>query len=145
MENNMLNQHPADIAEQLSGLDVKSRNIAFYMLSNDEKVEVFSYFDPTIQQEVVKSLTDKDLAEVLNNLDPDDRTELLENFPDELIKHFINLLNPEERTIALNLIGYNEDSIARLMTPNYVQVKENYTVKQVLHHIKKIWKKKLKH
>ncbi len=141
MENNMLNQHPADIAEQLSGLDVKSRNIAFYMLSNDEKVEVFSYFDPTIQQEIVKSLTDKDLAEVLNNLDPDDRTELLENFPDELIKHFINLLNPEERTIALNLIGYNEDSIARLMTPNYVQVKENYTVKQVLHHIKKYGKK----
>ena len=128
MENNMLNQHPADVAEQLAGLDIKSRNIAFYMLSNDDKVDVFSYFEPDIQQEIVKSLTDKDLAEVLNNLDPDDRTELFENFPDELIKHSINLLNPEERLIALNLIGYKEDSIARLMTPNYIQVKEHYTV-----------------
>jgi magnesium transporter len=141
MENNMLNQHPADVAEQLAGLDIKSRNIAFYMLSNDDKVDVFSYFEPDIQQEIVKSLTDKDLAEVLNNLDPDDRTELFENFPDELIKHSINLLNPEERLIALNLIGYKEDSIARLMTPNYIQVKEHYTVQQVLAHIKKYGKK----
>ena len=141
MENNMLNQHPADVAEQLAGLDIKSRNIAFYMLSNAEKVDVFSYFEPDIQQEIVKSLTDKDLADVLNNLDPDDRTELFENFPDELIKHSINLLNQEERSIALNLIGYKEDSIARLMTPHYIQVKEYYTVKQVLAHIKKYGKK----
>jgi len=137
----MLNQHPADIAEQLTELDVKSRNIAFYTLPHQTKIDVFSYFDSSIQQEIVKSLTDKDLADVLNNLDPDDRTELLENFPDELIKHSINLLNPEERSIALNLIGYKEDSIARLMTPNYVQVKEHYTVKEVLAHIKKYGKK----
>lgn len=141
MENNMLNQHPADIAEQLTALNVKERNIAFYSLLNDDKVEVFSYFEPDIQYEIVKSLTDEDLAEVLNNLDPDDRTELFENFPDQLIKHSINLLNPEERATALNLIGYKEDSIARLMTPNYIQVKEHYTVKQVLAHIKSMEKK----
>jgi len=141
MEKFMFNQHPADIADHLEALDQKSRNIAFYMLSNDQKVEVFSYFEPDIQQEIVRSLTDKDLAEVLNNLEPDDRTELFENFPDELIKHSINLLNDEERAIALNLIGYKEDSIARLMTPLYVQVKEHYTVKQVFTHIKKYGKK----
>ena len=45
----MLNQHPADIAEQLTALNVKERNIAFYSLSNDDKVEVFSYFEPDIQ------------------------------------------------------------------------------------------------
>lgn len=141
MENKMLNQHPADIAEQLTELNSKDRNIAFYTLPHDKKASVFSFFNPSIQQEIVKSLTDKDLADVLNNLDPDDRTELLENFPDELIKHSINLLNNEERSIALNLIGYNENSIARLMTPNYVQVKEHYTVKEVLSHIKKYGKK----
>lgn len=141
MENKMLNQHPADIAEQLTELNSKDRNIAFYTLPHDKKASVFSFFNPSIQQEIVKSLTDKDLADVLNDLDPDDRTELLENFPDELIKHSINLLNNEERLVALNLIGYNENSIARLMTPNYVQVKEHYTVKEVLSHIKKYGKK----
>ena len=134
-------QHPADIAEQLAQLDKKSRDIAFIMLSNEKKVEVFSYFDVTIQTEIVKSLGDADLAEVLNNLEPDDRTELLENFPDELIKYSINLLNEKEKNIALNLIGYQEDSIARLMTPLYIQTKANKTVSEVFTHIKKYGKK----
>lgn len=135
------NLHPADIAEQLNKLNDRDRNITFYLLSNDQKVEVFSYLEANTQIQIIKSLTDQDLAEVLNNLEPDDRTELLENFPDELIKNFINLLNEEERVIALNLIGYEEDSIARLMTPMYVQIKENYTVKDVFAHIKKYGKK----
>lgn len=133
--------HPADIADKLEKLNNKDRIITFYLLSNNQKVEVFSYLDATIQKQIIKSLTDKDLADVLNNLEPDDRTELLENFPDELIKTFINLLNDEERLIALNLIGYNENSIARLMTPLYIQIKEHFTVKQVLSHIKKYGKK----
>lgn len=134
-------QHPADIAERLSQLDKKSRDIAFIMLSNEKKVEVFSYFDVPIQTEIVKSLGDADLAEVLNNLEPDDRTELLENFPDELIKYSINLLNDTEKNIALNLIGYQEDSIARLMTPLYIQTKADKTVAEVFEHIKKYGKK----
>lgn len=141
MEHVFQNQHPADIAEQLTALDKKNRNITFYLLSNDNKVEVFSYLDPDIQQEIASSLTDDDLAEVLNNLDPDDRTEMFKTFPDTLIKHFINLLRPEERNIALNLIGYDEGCIAHIMTPNYIQVKEYYTISEVFAHIKKYGKR----
>lgn len=137
MENIFEQQHPADIAEQLTALDKKKRNITFYLLSNESKVDVFSYLDTDIQREIVASLTDADLAEVLNNLDPDDRTELFETFPDALIKHFINLLRPEERNVALSLIGYEEHCIARIMTPNYIQVKDYYTIAEVLAHIKK--------
>lgn len=67
-------QHPADIAEQLSNLDKKSRDISFLMLTSEKKSDVFPYFDPDIQQEIIRSLSDKELAEVFNNMDPDDRT-----------------------------------------------------------------------
>lgn len=130
-------KHPADIAEQLSELDTKMRNISFLMLSGEKKSDVFPYFDLAIQQEIIKSLGDKELAEVLNNLDPDDRTAILESFPDDLIKHSVNLLDADEKETALNLIGYPKDSIARLMTPHYIQAKPNWTVEQVLDHIKK--------
>lgn len=133
--------HPADIAEAISEMKRNERNLAFLKLSPDLKVEVFSLLDINIQEEIVRSMTQEDYAEVLNNLEPDDRTELLEDFPDELIKYSINLLNDKEKQIALNLIGYKEDSIARLMTPLYIQTKANSTVKQVLHHIKVYGKK----
>ncbi|MFC6102406.1 magnesium transporter [Olivibacter domesticus] len=138
---NFQDTHPADIAEQLSLVDVRERNIAFIMLNGEEKVEVFSYLDINTQKEIIKSLGDRDLSEVLNNIKPDDRTLLFENFPDDLIKRSINLLNEEEKEIALSLIGYPIDCIARLMTPNYVQAKSDWTVKQVFTHIKKFGKK----
>ncbi|MBB1140266.1 magnesium transporter [Myroides sp. WP-1] len=133
--------HPADIAEAISEMRRRERNLHFLKLSPELKVEVFSFLDINIQEEIVRSMTREDYAEVLNNLEPDDRTELLENFPDELIKYSINLLNDTEKQIALNLIGYKEDSIARLMTPLYIQTKANKTVKQVFQHIKKYGKK----
>ncbi|MHC5353559.1 magnesium transporter [Myroides sp. LJL115] len=133
--------HPADIAELLSTMKRKDRNLEFLKLPADVKVEVFSFLEINVQEEIVRSMTQEDYAEVLNNLEPDDRTEILENFPDELIKYSINLLNDVEKQIALNLIGYKEDSIARLMTPLYIQTKKDKTVKQVLQHIKKYGKK----
>lgn len=138
---NFQNQHPADIAEQLTEMDNHERNLSFLMLSSEKKTLVFPFLKPGIQIEIIKSLGNKELSDVLNNLPPDNRTKLFENFPDHLIKTSINLLNNEEKEIALNLIGYNKDSVARLMTPHYIQTRPHKTVAQVLEHIKKVGKK----
>lgn len=138
---NFQNQHPADIAERLTDFDSDERNISFLSLPAEKKNQVFRFLRPQIQIEIIKALGTKELSEVLNNLPPDNRTKLFENFPDHLIKSSINLLNQEEREIALNLIGYEKDSIARLMTPHYIQTKRERTVDEVLTHIKKVGKK----
>ncbi|QAA81540.1 magnesium transporter [Aequorivita sp. H23M31] len=138
---NFHNQHPADIAEQLTEMESQERNVSFLMLPADKKTLVFPFLKPLVQLEIIKSLGTKDLANVLNNLPPDDRTKLFDNFPDHLIKTSINLLNHDEREIALSLIGYEKDSIARLMTPHYIQTKPEKTVEQVLRHIKLVGKK----
>ena len=135
------NQHPADIAEQLTEMASKERNLSFIMLSSDKKTLVFPFLRPGVQIEIIKSLGNQELSDVLNNLPPDNRTRLFENFPDHLIKKSINLLNNDEKEIALSLIGYDKESIARLMTPHYIQTKQNRTVAQVLEHIKKFGKK----
>lgn len=138
---NFQNQHPADIAERFTELDRNERNLSFLMLPSEKKNQVFKFLRPQIQIEIIKSLGTKELSEVLNNLPPDNRTQLFENFPDYLIKSSINLLNQEEKEIALNLIGYEKDSIARLMTPHYIQTKRESTVGQVLSHIKEVGRK----
>lgn len=138
---NFQNQHPADIAEQLKEMDNDERNMSFLMLSPDKKTKVFRFLEPAVQIKIIKSLGNKELSVVLNNLPPDNRTKLFENFPDHLIKTSINLLNDDEREIALSLIGYKKYSIARLMTPHYIQTRAGKTVSEVLMHIKKEGKK----
>lgn len=138
---NFQNQHPADVAEQLRDMDNDERNLSFLMLTPEKKTGVFRFLEPSFQIKIIKALGNQELSDVLNNLPPDNRTKLFENFPDYLIKTSINLLNPEEREIALSLIGYKKNSIARLMTPHYIQTKAEKTVSEVLSFIKKEEKK----
>ena len=133
--------NPADIAERLSELHADERLLAFLKVPKQYKAEVFSHLDPDFQEETIRSIGSEEVSEILNAMTPDDRTALFEDFPDELIKYSINHLNPQERRIALKLLGYHEDSIARLMTPYYIQIREEWTVKRCFAHIKKVGKK----
>jgi len=133
--------NPADIAETLSEMHPDERLLAFLKVPKQYKAEVFSHLDPDFQEETLRSIGSEEMAEILNEMTPDDRTALFEDFPDELIKYSINLLNPQERRIALKLLGYHSDSIARLMTPYYIQIRKEWTVKRCLQQIKKVGKK----
>lgn len=128
--------HPADIAERLSKMDSKERNVSFLLLPGEKRIHVFPHLDPDEQEQIVKSLGDKEFGEMLNNLKPDDRTAFLEDIPDDLIKRTINLLEEDEKETALSLIGYPKDCIARLMTPYYIQAKPENTIQEILDYIK---------
>ena len=134
-------KHPADIADQLTQKSSKDRVLSFLLLAGEAKAEVFPYFDSEIQQELILNLGDEATKELFNELAPDDRTLLLTDFPDSIIKEIINLLDQKEREQALNLLGYESDSIARLMTPHYIQARKDWTVKRVLESIKIYGKK----
>ncbi|WP_409529533.1 magnesium transporter MgtE N-terminal domain-containing protein, partial [Soonwooa sp.] len=131
-------RNPADIAESLSGLPAKDRLLAFLKVPKSDKAEVFAHLDPDFQEETIRSIGSNEVAYILNEMTPDDRTQLFEDFPDELIKYSINLLNPQERRVALKLLGYHSDSIARLMTPYYIQIRKEWTVKRCFQQIKKV-------
>ncbi|MDR2205492.1 MAG: magnesium transporter [Flavobacteriaceae bacterium] len=131
----------ADIAETLSELHADERLLAFLKIPKEYKADVFSHLDPDFQEETIRSIGSEEVSEILNGMTPDDRTALFEDFPDELIKYSINHLNPQERRIALKLLGYHADSIARLMTPYYIQIRKEWTVKRCLQQIKKVGKK----
>ena len=103
-------------------------------------VSVFKILDINQQKDIIKELPARKTAKILNELPPDDRTDFLEELPKAAIRDLIKLLDPEERKITLSLLGYPEDSVGRLMTPDYVYVYPHYTVSQVLDNIRKYGK-----
>ncbi|WP_431211220.1 magnesium transporter [Puia sp. P3] len=62
------------------------------------------------------------------------------NCPVKLVKELIKTLDPEERKITLSLLGYPERSVGRLMTPDYIAVEKDWTVKEVIEHIREVGK-----
>ncbi len=98
---------------------------------------VFKILDISQQKDIVKELPSAKTAELLNELPADDRTDFLEELPKAAIRDLIKLLEPEERKITLSLLGYPEDSVGRLMTPDYVYVYLHNTISDVFETIRK--------
>src|SRR5579875_2588554 len=101
---------------------------------------VFKILDFPTQKRIIQELPASKTAELLNELPADDRTSFLEELPSDVVRELIKLLNPDERKITLSLLGYPENSVGRLMTPDYVYVYENNTVAEVLDIIRRVGK-----
>ena len=127
-----------DIAELLEALPEEDRPIVFRLLTMDQAAEVFSLLPLESQELLIRRLSDASVVTLLNEMSPDDRTELLEELPGELAHRLLASLPAQERQIAQQLLNYPEDSVGRLMTPEYVAVHRDWPIQQVLEHIRKV-------
>src|SRR5215468_10689243 len=127
---------PADVAEVIGDLPENERVIIFRVLPAALAADVFEYLDVDAQQELLRSMAREQVVAILNEMSPDDRTALLEEMPSAAARQLIRLLTPEERRIAQALLGYPEGSVGRLMTPDFVSVREHWTVKEVLDYVR---------
>lgn len=109
-------------------------------LSIKRAVNVFRILDFPTQEKIIKKLPGEKLAQLINLMPPDDRTSLFSELKGDAVKKLIILLPAKDRVEALSLLGYNEDSVGRLMTPDYIAVKKDWTVKTVLEHIRRYGK-----
>lgn len=109
-------------------------------LSIKRAVNVFRILDFPTQERILKKLPGDKLAELINLLPPDDRTSLFSELKGDAVAKLIILLPAKDRTEALALLGYPEDSVGRLMTPDYVAVKKEWTINRVLSHIRRYGK-----
>ena len=109
-------------------------------LSIKRAVNVFRILDFPTQERIIKKLQNNKLTEIIRQLPPDDRTALLAELKGDAVKRMLILLPDNDRIEALNLLGYKEDSIGRLMTPDFIAVRPDWTLNRVLSHIRRYGK-----
>lgn len=129
----------SDVAELIYEFpDLESQIIG--NLSTHRASRTFKILDVPTQKRIIQELPPFTTAELLNDLSADDRTSFLEELPSEVVKELIKTLDPEERKITLSLLGYPEGSVGRLMTPDYIAVQKDWTVREVIDHIREVGK-----
>ena len=109
-------------------------------LSVKRAVNVFRILDFPTQERIIKGIKGDRVAEIINGLPPDDRTSLFGELHGDAVASLILHLSPDDRKEALSLLGYKEDSVGRLMTPDYIAVKKHWDVTRVLSHIRRYGK-----
>src|SRR5690606_6175777 len=126
-----------DVAEVLERAPDEVEAVLFRLLDQERARDTFEYFSVAAQERLLRGLGDREVAAIMNEMSADDRTALLEELPGKVTRRLLNLLDPEERRVAVELLNYPEESIGRLMTPDYVAVKPDWTVTDALEHIRK--------
>src|SRR5688572_4806692 len=128
---------PVELAEVLHYSKDINASLVFQVLTPEMAIKTFEHLDFDIQNELLDSFTSEQLGNTLNKLSPDDRTAFFEQLSDDTLQKYLSLLTDEERKTAKQLLQYPEDSIGRLMTPDFVSVKEDWTVEQSLEYIRR--------
>ncbi|MBP1650868.1 MAG: magnesium transporter [Bacteroidetes bacterium] len=128
-----------DIAELIHEMPEQA-GIIINNLSIGRASAAFRILEFHVQEDVIRELPAAKVAELLNELPADDRTSFLGELHSDVVKELIKLLDPEERKITLSLLGYKETSVGRIMTPDYIAVREEWSVKHVLDYIREYGK-----
>ncbi len=131
---------PAEIAELLLEIEKEYKVLLFRALPREVSTQVFSHIESEERDQLLNELTDGETRRLLADMSPDDRTALLEELPAKVTKSLMNMLSAEDLKEARYLLGYPEESIGRLMTPDFVTVQPDYTIRQAIEHIRKFGK-----
>jgi magnesium transporter len=127
----------ADVADIFAQLEPAQAALGFRCMKRDDAGEVFSYLSAEKQEELIQELGAEGSVRMVEAMSPDDRAALLEELPTEAAQRLIASLSPEERKITQAILGYPPKSVGRLMTPDYVSVKPDWTAAQALDYVRK--------
>ena len=118
---------PVDIAEAIGSLPQILQALAFRLLKKNEAIEVYEYLDPIVQQTLLERLRSGEVLEIVEKMSPDDRVQLFDELPAKVVRKFLSALSPGERKVTAELLGYQPETAGRLMTTEFIDLKEMQT------------------
>jgi magnesium transporter len=121
-----------DIAEAIGGLPRTLQALAFRLLPKDEAIEVYEYLEPSVQQSLLERLRSGEVLELVEQMAPDDRVDLFDELPAKVVRRLLAELSPAERRVTAQLLGYEPETAGRLMTTEFIDLKEFHSVAQAL-------------
>lgn len=125
-------RQPHEIADELARLDEVTAGVPFRLLDKDRALAVFEELDPPDQQRILAGLRDHTFRDLVEAMDPDDRARMLGEAPAKVVKRVLAGLSPNERRMTAALLGYPEDAVGRIMTPETVAVPQGLSAAAAL-------------
>ena len=128
---------PVDIAEAIGSFPQILQALAFRLLKKNEAIEVYEYLDPIVQQTLLDRLRSGEVLEIVEKMSPDDRVQLFDELPAKVVRKLLSALSPGERKVTAELLGYEPETAGRLMTTEFIDLKEMQTAEEALSLVRK--------
>ena len=129
---------PVDIAEGLEEVEDSSKVIKlFRMLPKDIASDVFAYMTSDQQQLIAESATNAEIKALVDDMFMDDAVDFLEEMPANVVKKVLQNADETTRTTINQLLNYPENSAGSLMTIEYVDLHDYFTVRKAMDYIRR--------
>ncbi len=132
----LLPVQPTDLAEVLEGLPESMQALTFRLLAPDKALAVYEDLAPSVQQVLLQDFSREDVRTIIEQMSPDNRVKLFDELPAQVVRQLLAQLSPAERKATALLLGYQPQTAGRIMTPEYISLKERWTVAQAFQHIR---------
>ncbi len=123
---------PVDVAEAIGTLPRTLQALAFRLLPKDQAIEIYEYLEPAVQQTLLERLRSGEVLELVEEMSPDDRVRLFDELPAKVVRRLLAELSPAERRVTAQLLGYEAETAGRLMTTEFIDLKEFHSAAQAL-------------
>ena len=129
---------PVDIAEGLEEVEDSSKVIKlFRMLPKDIASDVFAYMTSDQQQLIAESATNAEIKALVDDMFMDDAVDFLEEMPANVVKKVLQNADETTRATINQLLNYPENSAGSLMTIEYVDLHDYFTVRKAMDYIRR--------
>jgi magnesium transporter len=125
-----------DVAGALGELPTPDQVATLRALPPRAAAATIEYLPQAVQRDLLPQIAPDDLAAMHNAMAADDRTLFLSALPDHAADPLLSLLDDNERARTEALLAYPPDSVGRLLTPEFVALRAEWTVAQALEHIR---------
>jgi Mg/Co/Ni transporter MgtE len=129
--------HPSDLADIIEELDQDSRRRIFHSLDLETAAETLQEMDPKLQVTMLETATAEKASDLLEEMDPDEATDLLSDLPQDKQQKWIRTMERPSREKIEELLRFEEGTAGSLMTKDYLAVKEDQTLGQVMEEFRK--------
>jgi magnesium transporter len=134
----LVNLEPTHVADLLTSIPTDEAVIAFRLLPKGLAISVFDEMNGAFQNQLLEAFSDQAARNFLEAMPPDDRTELLDEVPAKVARRLLQILSPEQRRVTMQLLGYEEETAGREMTPLFVDLHSDMTVTQALERVRQL-------
>jgi magnesium transporter len=134
----LVDSEPTHIADLLASIPRDEAVIAFRILPKSLAISVFDDMDGAFQNQLLEAFSDQAARNFLEAMPPDDRIELLDEVPAKVARRLLQILSPDQRRVTLQLLGYDEETAGREMTPLFIDLHSDMTVAQALERVRQL-------
>ena len=122
--------HANDIANALPLLTETERKRLYSVLGDEAVSEIFAYLDDP--DEYINELSAEKAADIVENMDADDAVNLLDELDEDKKREIIELMEEDSAEDVKLISQYDDDEIGSEMTTNYIDIKNDFSVKQAM-------------